>query len=47
MPIKKTPPSIPDGAALLQEAVQRIEHANPDMPSARRSFLRHSLTLGG
>jgi DMSO/TMAO reductase YedYZ molybdopterin-dependent catalytic subunit len=47
MPLQKPRPLVADTKALLQEAVQRIEHACPDMPVARRNFLRQSLTLGG
>ena len=36
-----------DGNAVLQEAVERLAHANPAMDTSRRSFLRRSLTLGG
>ena len=36
-----------DGPAILKEAVERLAHANPAMDTARRNFLRRSLTLGG
>lgn len=36
-----------DGSAVLQEAVNRLTHANPGLDASRRNFLRRSLTLGG
>ena len=36
-----------DSKAALQEAADRLAHANPSMDTSRRNFLRRSLTLGG
>ncbi len=47
MKIRTPEPLAVDGTAVLQEAVDRMAHANPAMSSARRAFLRRSLTLGG
>lgn len=36
-----------DGNAVLKEALERLKHANPEMDTSKRNFLRRSLTLGG
>jgi DMSO/TMAO reductase YedYZ molybdopterin-dependent catalytic subunit len=44
----KSPVRLPlDSQAVLEEAVDRLRHANLSMSSSRRHFLRNSLTLGG